>query len=393
MADPCSYRSGGRFGVLVLAIANLGTRQVAQIGHSAFPSPRWWSDPIVLNPDTALPEISGRLFGLAVQKSTAGDRVWVVGAKGFLAYSDDNGLCWTRFDYHPERGVFREGTTSPCPKTRLGEQATATPASESPTASPKATLHWPQLVPTVFAQSSAKKPTPQPQSQNLAQQSPTQSAEQAPTQRGQTNPTTQQQKPLNQQVQQSTVQQSESKSPIWVSPKEVEFSTVTDKGLSARSPNETPGFSRIVTVSNQVGQALRVRASAVSGDTTNEFRIDTTKCDCGIGIKESCTIAVLFVPRVDGEKQAKFAIETNYSSASETILIHAVAIGFSPANSDKPPARDLPKQGTAKSHRTARALPPHPPHPGMLPDPQLSLRTCWRSTLNQREVRSFPPGD
>src|SRR6202795_4302789 len=195
------------------------TRQAAQVGHSPFLSVRWWSDPVVYNPNAALPEISGRLFGVAVQKLQSGERIWVVGANGFLVYSDDNGFCWTGFDYHPDPGAFREVMPNPCPNIHP-----STPPSQPTALTPKALLDWPQLVPTVYAEEAPpKKPAAQQQSQNPAQQSPLQSpVQQGPAQQGQSNaPMQQQQQPLNQQGQQSLAQLTQAKSPISVSPRDI----------------------------------------------------------------------------------------------------------------------------------------------------------------------------
>jgi hypothetical protein len=343
------------------------TRQAAQIGHSPFLSASWWSDPVVYNPDAALPEISGRVFGVAVQKLQTGERIWVVGANGFLAYSDDNGFCWTRFDYHPDPGVFREVTPNPCPNILPN-----TPTSQPPSLIPKALLHWPQLLPTVYAEEAPpKKPAAQQQSQNPAQQSAIQSpAQQGPAQQGQRDaPVQEQQQPLNQQVQQSFAQQPKAKSPIWVSPRDIEFGAVTLR--QAAIP------TKFLTISNLVDRLIRVRVGELTADVNDEFQVDSSKCDQAIGPKESCTIGVLFNPRTEGKKDFAFSLETDYSSASEKIYVHAVAIGVPAANSGKPPAQDRepPKQekpkeppNTAPPAVSTTSPPNRPRAPATAPD-------------------------
>src|SRR3954468_3687231 len=73
---------------------------------AAFLSLQWWSEPVVSGAESALPEISGRLYGVAVQNKVTGrrGRVWVVGTGGFLAYSDDEGQCWTPYEYNSGAG-------------------------------------------------------------------------------------------------------------------------------------------------------------------------------------------------------------------------------------------------------------------------------------------------
>ena len=331
-------------------------RQAAQIGHSPALRLEWWIEPVVYNPDAALPELSGRLFGVAVQKVQEGDRIWVVGAKGFLAYSDDGAQCWTRFDYHPDQGVFRAKTQNPCAKSQ---------ASQHPAGTPTAFLHWPLMVPTVYAGEAPFRSSPRPQSQSSAHQS---SAQQGPAQKR--SPVEQtsdqqgvpaQQNPNSQQVQQPTQQEKESaqrppetKSPIWVNPKEVDFGAVVAPSSAAQSPS---GKSSPITVSNLLDRPLRIRATAFSGNEAGEFELDGSKCAEGIEPKKSCTVMVLFRPRTDGKKEFGFSIETDYSSAPEKVSVHALASGFSkavkdsgqPSASDRPPSkREVPTASPAR---------------------------------------------
>ncbi len=71
-----------------LRLRSWDTRELAGTGH-AFLSPGWWDEPVVRGADAALPEISGKIFGVALQNVGAGHRLWIVGPVGFLAYSDD----------------------------------------------------------------------------------------------------------------------------------------------------------------------------------------------------------------------------------------------------------------------------------------------------------------
>jgi hypothetical protein len=285
------------------------TSQVAQTRGGTFLSEQWWSEPVVYNADAALPEISGRLYGLAVEGSPKRPRIWVVGAKGFLTYSDNDGQCWTPFTYQSGQGVFREVTPNPCKKTE------------------SALLQWPDLVGPVYAAEPQQSASPRQQSP--AQQSPIS----APVQQGSAVPNTAQQP----------------KSGIWVNPKDVEFGAVTVTPMPAIDLEKT--YSRQIVVHNQVDKALRIRAS---GFSAGEFQLDTSKCDQSISPNGSCTIVVGFNPRTDGKKEAMFWIETDYSSTTEKVSIHAVASGFSSVSkndSGKPPAQnpEPPKKENAKA--------------------------------------------
>jgi len=94
----------------------------------------WWNQPLVRHPDAGLPEITGRLYGVAVQpRNNERDRIWVVGPGGFLAYSDDNGYCWVSYEYDGAIGAFREPETNACTPPLISRG------------------QWLDLVPTVMA--------------------------------------------------------------------------------------------------------------------------------------------------------------------------------------------------------------------------------------------------
>src|SRR5262245_43198809 len=61
----------------------------------------WWNKPWMAESDAVLPDISARLLAVAVQPAQTDNprRVWIAGARGFLAYSEDEGRCWTPYKY------------------------------------------------------------------------------------------------------------------------------------------------------------------------------------------------------------------------------------------------------------------------------------------------------
>src|SRR5678815_1864108 len=85
--------------------------------------------------DAALPEISARLLAIGVQRTSdpQPSRIWIAGVRGFLAYSEDSGRCWTPFDYAADAGEFRPGKSS----CVVGQAASG--------------WRWPQLVPSALA--------------------------------------------------------------------------------------------------------------------------------------------------------------------------------------------------------------------------------------------------
>jgi len=106
------------------------------------PSSNWWTKVPVRRADAVLPEIAGRAFGVAIQKSTEStpERVWIVGAKGLLANTEDEGECWTLYGYDKAKGEFAP------PKAHLCHSA---PVLVWPKGS--AALHWPNIIPSVLA--------------------------------------------------------------------------------------------------------------------------------------------------------------------------------------------------------------------------------------------------
>src|SRR5262249_29248762 len=74
-----------------------------------------------------------------------GTRLWIAGARGFLAYSDDQGRCFTIYEYDQATGDLRPPSESRC-KNAVDAKTDAS---------------WPALLPTVWA---AERPFPQSQS-------------------------------------------------------------------------------------------------------------------------------------------------------------------------------------------------------------------------------------
>jgi len=116
-----------------LRLRSWDTRELAGTGH-AFLSPGWWDEPVVRGADAALPEISGKIFGVALQNIGSGHRLWIVGRAGFLAYSDDDGHCWTKYEYDRNAGEFLDSKLSSCQSERTTSR-----------------LRWPELFPTALA--------------------------------------------------------------------------------------------------------------------------------------------------------------------------------------------------------------------------------------------------
>jgi hypothetical protein len=104
-------------------------------GPVRFVSKEWWTRPPVRNASSALPEISGRVYGVAVQPAGNGhqSRVWIVGTRGLLAYSEDDGECWTRFEYDKASGEFRKAALYPCSSTRRAGLVQSAPQAQQQT--------------------------------------------------------------------------------------------------------------------------------------------------------------------------------------------------------------------------------------------------------------------
>ena len=254
------------------------TRHVPQTGGAAFMSARWWSDPVVQGADSALPEISGRLYGVAVQHDakTDRDRVWVVGSGGFMAYSEDDGACWTPYRYDSTAGAFREAKVNPCAATAQSSL-----------------VMWPEMVPKVFAAS------------------PMQSKEMPQEQKSYPN--------MNASAQQSP-------RGVSVSPADLDFGQVT-----ARPGGTPPVYTKGITVFSDVGMAVQVFAKGFSGDSAGEFKFDASTCEKGVEPKGSCRIYVTFAPKTDGNKLVELPIGNSYSSQPTMVTVRAVAIGYSVA--------------------------------------------------------------
>jgi hypothetical protein len=315
----------------VLAVASLfwyqrlqswDTHQATQAGNSAFLTGNWWSEPVVYNHDAALPEISGRLYGVAIENRDGKERIWVVGTKGFLAYSADGGQCWTPFAYQADQGLFREITPNPC----------ANPQSVE--------LRFPDLIPTVHAA--------EPQSSAPRQQSPAQ-------QSYPNSPVEQRSYPnMNAASQQA-------RAPFSIQPSSLDFGQV-----SLAQGKEEQTYTRNVTVYNNVGREFQVFAKGLSGDPQNEFSFNLGICEKVVDVKSGCTITVRFTPRSAGNKQVELPLYNSYSSSTATLRIQAAVLPAAAAqtSAQNAPAEKEPvpnQKKIANSETTNKVVPPVEP--------------------------------
>jgi len=71
----------------------------------------WWIHPLEWNVDRGLVDIVGNIRAVALQPvaGSGSQRTWVVGDKGLLAFSDDDGHAWTQLQYDRSTGEFALG--------------------------------------------------------------------------------------------------------------------------------------------------------------------------------------------------------------------------------------------------------------------------------------------
>jgi len=293
---------------------------------ATFFSREWWSQPRVRSGESALPEISGQAYGVGVQPRGSKGRLWVVGARGLLAYSDDDGQCWTGSSYDNKLGEFRPPKVSPC-------------------SGPDAALHWPDLVPTAFAAGpqspSTTKPAqsrPQPQQQQPQQQNapPEQQQQKPPRPRPEINA------PNNAAVPAGT---------IVVSRTIISFGTVY---LPTRALNVPPHPDQEFTVTNKTSQAVDLAGSGFLGDKDAEFEL---KPRCPPGSLESgqaCVFAIGINPRTEGKKEVRLQLVDRLSKGQVTVTAEALVKTWSNAGG--------PGAGTQTSSANgAPKLPTQPP--------------------------------
>jgi hypothetical protein len=302
-----------------------------QLGHIKSMNEPWLSRPWVYRPESALPDISGRLYGVAVQHEgqTGRSKLWVAGARGFLAYSDNDGQCWTRYEYVSDRGEFREPKTSPCLNARQNAQ-----------------FRWPDLMPSVLAASSEQS-TPAKKEQTAAK---------ARSQQSNSN---------------SAAQFSQSAPGVEVFPTSIDFGDITlpDPKSSAASPYRT------LTVTNRASEPARVVFGGFRGDGGGEFQLKAF--DCRVELKPgvgNCSADVIFNPRTEGKKLVTLTVQTNLSKIPQSIeimaLVHARRTGSVPDSAGAPPKADAGSKRIIPAAPTNSALPSKssPPPPAVAPD-------------------------
>jgi hypothetical protein len=244
-------------------------------------SAAWWNQALVRNAAAGLSEITGQLYWVGIEPRDSGNaRVWVTGAKGFLAYSDDNGGCWVRFEYDKDKGEFHEPAVTPC---RLLAQSG---------------MRWPDLVPTVFA----AEPT---QSSAAPNQKPQRSQPTAPSN-------------LNapSEVQQAVRPQSLA---IKVQPSTFDFGDVAlpDQRYQGTA---LPLISPIFTVTNLADRTTRL-SFLFEGDSRKEFSVKG--CDLELPSGAKCTFQVVFGPGTAGPRSVVLEVRDAYTNAPTSVKINA----------------------------------------------------------------------
>jgi len=371
-------------------------RDAAARGNTSFSSWDWWVRPKVRNADAALPEISGRIYGISIERREGGrERIWIVGAGGLLAHSDDEGRCWTRLAYDATRGEFREPTNNPC-----GEK--------------QAAITWPQFVPTVFAaeqeQSSAPSKQPIPQQQGTAEQRPSStrpqsSREQNPApveqQRQSNPPNASKGVPSGREQNASPVQQtsqaqtrpdtSVSRAVIRVFPTDISFGNLTVSNF--------PGTEQVksFSIQNAGTVAGRVYVSGVNDDKNGEFEIEFPSCSpVGkktdvIEVGKACEGQIRFMPKEAGKKSVTITLQSDGLEKPVTVNIFAMVDKAPSPPEPKPtvPAPALPKPAVPTPTAAPAAGPAAPPiAPDLLaisefPDTKIVSTGGWVWTLNK----------
>jgi KAP-like P-loop domain-containing protein len=274
----------------------------------------WWTQPRVQNGDAALPDISGRIYGISIESGRVDnrDRMWIVGAGGLLAYSDDEGNCWTRFEYHADAGEFREPATKPCG----GDDG-------------RADVSWPQLLPTVFAAELAQSTTPSGKLP-VQQQAPPQQQKRSTLQQQQQAPqqNTSQQQQQQQDGGKATVSSTEGQAPVF--PTTINFGDVYLTGEASSNLKK-----RTFTLRNFGPVPARVFLSGFTGDGNNEFHLEVLGCDQKaygpqaydtvnvLTLEKECDLQVVLDPKTVGKKEVTLNLQSSDWPKPVTVAISA----------------------------------------------------------------------
>ena len=267
---------------------------------------QWWNRPWMAGADSALPEISARLFAIGVQPKDDDRpaRVWIAGARGFLAYSEDNGQCWTLHNY--TNGEFVPGDPS------------CKPAQAS------IDLRWPELVPTALAA------VPEPLPQNAVGGQKSGGAQQArPTGDQQQAPLPNSPPAKNEPVDNGPADRSAGS--VTVSPLNHDFGNVA---LESSNPR-----TKEFRLSNQSRASVSISIDKPIGDANNEFSI-ASDCKDYAPPNSTCPIRVTFSPKVAGPKKVEIVVQVSGSQVrvSRFHMSISASVRSQPLATTAPPA-------------------------------------------------------
>jgi hypothetical protein len=251
-----------------------------------------------------------------------GKRLWVAGAHGFLAYSDNDGQCWTRYDYASDLGEFHEPKTNPCAPPRQTAQ-----------------LHWPKLVPVVLA-------------------APAEELKASPQQGPSTG-----QKPRVISPNQSPAQVSQVRPAVTVFPTTLDFGEVN---LPNPTSQAAAGSKKSFTVTNNTDNATQVAIGGFRGDGASEFQVEAAGCGGELKPRTGCSAEVIFYPSTVGKKQVVLTIQSSGSSSqslSVTAIVHPAPSSPDTAKQNETPSRAANVVTTAVPKPSAAPPPPQPPSP------------------------------
>lgn len=334
-------------------IRSLGSIDAA-LWHPAVDSakPNWWTEVPVRRTDATLPEISGRIFGVAIQKAGAGhsDRVWIVGSGGLLALTQTEGRCWTFYAYDKTNGEFHPPAPDPCKGRQLEDSSasirmfrpsiTRTVYAASGGQAPASNIHKqsdgtkpnpsmaqqrPPADPTQQQSTPAqRKSSPSQQRSNPAQQqsSPVQPPADLPQQKTDKNPPaapapvgSKANAPVDQQLATPQYNQLPEKGTQGTETVKV-FPTMLDFGdvsvPAARTSAAAEAAVRVFTITNQTRASVRIGISGINGQGAGEFRLNDS-CSSAVKPGDSCEAKIILIPSTPGKKNVAIEVQNDFS--------------------------------------------------------------------------------